>query len=90
MNIALTMDLEQWVHERIERGVYQSASEIVQEALLLLREHDRLQQVRVEELRRCLAVGIEQLDRGEGRSFTEHVVEEIKRQGREKLGVTDS
>lgn len=90
MNVSLTMDLEQWIHERVERGVYQSSSEIVQEALLLLREHDRLQQVRGEELRRRLAVGIEQFDRGEGRPFNSDVIAEIKCHGRQKLGVTGS
>lgn len=87
MNVSLTADLEQWVSERIEHGMYQSPSEIVQEALLLLQEHDRLQQVRLKKLRDHLAIGVAQLERGEGRPFTEDVVDEIKQQGRKQLGM---
>jgi putative addiction module CopG family antidote len=87
MNVSLTADLEQWVSERIEHGIYQSPSEIVQEALLLLQEHDRLQQVRLKKLREHLTVGVTQLERGEGRPFTNDIVNEIKQQGRRQLGI---
>ncbi len=79
MNVTLTTDLEQWVHERIETGIYLSASEIVQDALLLLREHDRLQQARIEKLRKHLTVGVTQFDRGEGQPFHKNIISNIKR-----------
>lgn len=65
MNIPLTPELERLVHEKVESGPYLSANEVVTEALRLLDERDRLRQMRLEELRKEIAIGIEQADRGE-------------------------
>ena len=65
MNVSLTPELERLVHEKVESGLYNSASEVVREALRLLRERDELQRMRLEELRREIQIGIDQADRGE-------------------------
>ena len=65
MNIPLTPELEQFVHRKVESGLYPSAGEVVREALRLLDERDRLEELRVDALRADLMVGIEQADRGE-------------------------
>jgi antitoxin ParD1/3/4 len=65
MNVSLTPELEEFVHKKVESGMYLSASEVVREALRLLDERDRLRQLRVEDLRKELIIGIEQADRGE-------------------------
>jgi antitoxin ParD1/3/4 len=65
MNVSLTPELEQFVHEKVKSGRYLSASEVVREALRLLEERDRLYQAKLAELQRHLAIGIEQADRGE-------------------------
>jgi antitoxin ParD1/3/4 len=65
MNVSLTPELEQFVHQKVESGRYLSASEVVREALRLLEERDRLRELRLETLRREIAVGIRQSDRGE-------------------------
>lgn len=65
MNVSLTPELEQLVHEKVQSGRYLSASEVVREALRLLEERDRLREVRLEALREKIAVGIEQGDKGE-------------------------
>jgi len=65
MNVSLTPELEEFVRKKVESGMYLSASEVVREALRLLGEHDRLRQARLEELRKEIAVGIAQADRGE-------------------------
>ena len=41
MNISLPRQLEEWVDERVKTGMYQSASELVREALRLVEERDR-------------------------------------------------
>lgn len=41
MNVSLTPDLERFVREKVESGLYNSASEVVREALRLLVDHDR-------------------------------------------------
>jgi len=65
MNVSLTPQLEQLVHQKVESGRYLSASEVVREALRLLEERDQLRDLKLEELRKFVAVGIEQADRGE-------------------------
>jgi antitoxin ParD1/3/4 len=65
MNVSLTPDLEKFVSTKVESGRYNSASEVVREALRLLAEYDsaRATQLAVfnEELGRRLAA----LDRGD-------------------------
>lgn len=65
MNVSLTPELEQLVHEKVKSGRYLSASEVVREALRLLEERDRIRETRLLKLRSEIAVGIEQGDKGE-------------------------
>jgi antitoxin ParD1/3/4 len=65
MDIALTSDLEQLIAERMQTGRYHSPSEVVAEALHLLREHDRAREQKLADLRKEIAVGVEQAERGE-------------------------
>ena len=41
MNVSLTTELEKFVSAKVESGRYNSASEVVREALRLLEERDR-------------------------------------------------
>ena len=65
MNVSLTPQLEELVQKKVKSGRYNSASEVIREALRLLEEQDRLRQMRLEDLRKDIAVGLEQLDRGQ-------------------------
>ena len=65
MNVSLTPELEQLIHKKVESGLYLSASEVVREALRLLEERDRLNAMKLEELRKEIQIGIDQADRGE-------------------------
>jgi antitoxin ParD1/3/4 len=85
MNISLTPELEQLVHDKVKSGLYNSASEVVREALRLLQERDELRRLRLEELKRQIKVGIEDLDAGRSVVFDEETLEGIKRRGRERL-----
>jgi antitoxin ParD1/3/4 len=71
MSISLTPELEQLIHKKVESGLYLSASEVVREALRLLEERDRLNAMKLEELRREIQIGIDQADRGELRDGPE-------------------
>ena len=66
MNVSLTPELEKLVQEKVKTGRYNSASEVVREALRLLEEQDQLRALRLEEVRKKIAEGLEALDRGEG------------------------
>ena len=65
MNVSLTPELEQLIHKKVETGLYLSASEVVREALRLLQDRDKLQEMRFEEVRKEIHIGIGQADRGE-------------------------
>lgn len=69
MNVSLTPELEKLVNDKVASGMYHSASEVVREALRLLKEQDALKQLRLEELRKEIHLGIEQADRRQTRPF---------------------
>lgn len=43
MNVSLTSELEQYVREKVNSGMYYSASEVIREGLRLLKEREQLQ-----------------------------------------------
>jgi antitoxin ParD1/3/4 len=59
MNVSLTPELEELVRAKVESGRYLSASEVMREALRLLEERDKLQELRREELRREIRKGLD-------------------------------
>jgi antitoxin ParD1/3/4 len=75
MNVNLTPHFEAMIREKVESGRYNNASEVVREALRLLEAHDRQQ---VEQLRAALAIGLEQIERGEAVPYTPQVRAEIR------------
>lgn len=83
MNVSLTPELETLVHEKVQSGLYTSASEVVREALRLLHDRDAIQQQRLADLKREIAVGLEELRRGESIP-SEQVLAEL--QQRSKIG----
>jgi antitoxin ParD1/3/4 len=66
MNVHLTAELEQLVHSKVQSGRYNSASEVVREALRLLAERDQLLELRKEAIRQKIDEGWESLSRGAG------------------------
>lgn len=67
MNISLTPKLESYVKQKVEGGMYNSASEVIREALRLLEERDALQSIKLEALRQDINQGLASLDNGEGK-----------------------
>jgi antitoxin ParD1/3/4 len=66
MNVNLTPALEKFVHAKVRKGRYNSASEVVREALRLLEERDELRQIQIQELRKKIDQGFNSLRRGKG------------------------
>ena len=66
MNVHLTTDLEQFVQLKVKSGRYNSASEVLRDALHLLSERDNVMELRKQELRKKITQGLESLGRGEG------------------------
>ena len=66
MNVHLTPELESLVHEKVKTGRYNSASEVVRDALRLFEERDRIRELQIRGLQRKINEGWAALERGEG------------------------
>ena len=42
MNVSLSPELEKFVGDKVESGLYNNASEVIRESLRLLKEHDEI------------------------------------------------
>ncbi len=90
MNVSLTPELESLVNKKVKTGRYNSASEVVREALRLLEEQDRIRELRCEKLRQEIMKGEEQIRKGHytkinSREESMELAERIIRRGHEKL-----
>lgn len=82
MNVPLTPELERLVNQKVQSGMYSSARDVVREALYLLNMWDELRQQKLEQLRKDIAVGIAQADRGEAAPLN---LEGMKRRLKKRL-----
>ena len=71
MNVSLTGELEKFVSAKLESDRYNSASEVVREALRLLEEHDQARSVQLAGLNQELGRRLDTLDRGQHVSPTD-------------------
>jgi antitoxin ParD1/3/4 len=65
MNVSLTTELVKFVSAKVESGRYNSASEVVREALRLLEEHDQARSVQLAGFNQELGRRLDTLDRGQ-------------------------
>ena len=65
MNVSLTTELEKFVSAKVDSGRYNSASEVVREALRLLEEHDQARAAQLSGFNRELGRRLETLDHGQ-------------------------
>ncbi|MFM8699787.1 MAG: type II toxin-antitoxin system ParD family antitoxin [Hyphomicrobiales bacterium] len=64
MNISLTIELQNMVHDKVASGRYTSASEVVREALRLMEDRDQLLALQKQEIRSKISAGMESLRAG--------------------------
>jgi antitoxin ParD1/3/4 len=76
LNVSLTPELEKFIESRVKSGRYQTASEVVREALRLLEAHEQTREEALVRVRAKLQRGLEQAERGEVRDG-EEVMEEL-------------
>ncbi|KGO32630.1 MAG: type II toxin-antitoxin system ParD family antitoxin [Desulfoprunum sp.] len=76
MNVNLTPQLESLIKQKVDSGLYNSASEVVREALRLMEQRDRVRAIKLEQLRQDIDDGMSSGD------ATPWNPEEIKREGR--------
>ena len=65
MNVSLTAELEKFVSAKVDSGRYNSASEVVREALRLLEEHDQARSLQLAGFNQELGRRLSTLDRGQ-------------------------
>jgi antitoxin ParD1/3/4 len=65
MNVSLTPELEQFVASKVATGRYNSASEVMREALRLLEEHDQARSAQIAAFNQELGQRLAALDGGE-------------------------
>jgi antitoxin ParD1/3/4 len=70
MNVLLKPELEKFIAEKVTAGQYANASDIVNEALEVLKEQEEFTPEHEAYLRREVKRGIEQLDAGQTSNFT--------------------
>ncbi|MGI8670103.1 MAG: type II toxin-antitoxin system ParD family antitoxin [Aridibacter sp.] len=87
MNVSLTKELEEMINQKVQSGLYNSASEVIREGLRLLNEQDLLKQIRIEELRREVQKGVDQVRAGNFNTYNsgKELADEIIRRGMKKL-----
>lgn len=90
MNVHLTPELEQIVHNKVQSGRYNSASEVVREALRLMEQKDELRTIQLQELRSRMDKGLAQAEHGEGADgemFMQGLIEDLDtRRAKRKAG----
>ncbi|OIP99382.1 MAG: CopG family transcriptional regulator [Zetaproteobacteria bacterium CG2_30_46_52] len=65
MNFSLTPSLEQFVRDKASTGDYNNASEVIREAIRLLKEKDELRAIKLEQLRAAIRLGDEAIEQGQ-------------------------
>ena len=83
MNVSLTPELEKLVSRKVKTGRYQTASEVVREALRALEERDQVAALRLHELRKEMQKGL----KGKATPFDP---EETKREVRRRIAAAKS
>ncbi len=71
MNVSITPELEKFVQSLVKSGMYNSASEVMRDALRLLEEKQELRKKRIEKLNAEIQKGLDSLERGESISAEE-------------------
>lgn len=64
MNVSLTPTLEKLVQKKIETGLYNNASEVIREALRLMKDAEEIRAIKLKRLKAALAKGEEDVAAG--------------------------
>lgn len=85
MTVSLTPEQEKFVAEQIRSGHYHSAADVVTQGLGMLRAQEEFIRENTAELREMIAVGLDQIKRGEtidGAKAVENLREIVRRRER--------
>lgn len=89
MNVHLTPELEQLVQAKVRSGRYNSASEVVREALRLMEQKDEVRAIQIQELRNRMDRALGESARGEGsdgEEFIQGMLDDLDAVNRRRAG----
>ncbi len=86
MDVFLTPELDEFVTEKAQCGLYSSASEMICEGLRLLTELEELRRIRLQELKPEISIGVKQLENGQGETYksASALIDRVKAEGRRR------
>ena len=82
MNVSLPLELEARVRQRVESGMYGSASEVIREALRLFEAYEQVKTDKLERLRNDIAQGLNEANNNQ---TVELDLDSLKQKGRQLL-----
>ncbi len=82
MNVSLPPELEARVRQRVESGMYGSASEVIREALRLFEAYEQVKTAKLDSLRQDIAKGLDDIKHGRVKEVD---FASLKQQGRQSL-----
>ena len=82
MNVSLPPELEARVRQRVESGMYGSASEVIREALRLFEAYEQVKTAKLDSLRQDIAQGLNDAQNGRAKEID---FASLKKQGRQLL-----
>ncbi|EDY80411.1 putative addiction module antidote protein, CC2985 family [Verrucomicrobiia bacterium DG1235] len=85
MNVSLTPELEKWVQDKVQSGLYGSSSEVVRDALRILHQFEQERVRKFSSLQSEIQIGLEQLKAGRSKKLDDSLIESIKKRARERL-----
>ncbi|MGH2560955.1 MAG: type II toxin-antitoxin system ParD family antitoxin [Thermomicrobiales bacterium] len=83
MQVDIDSQVAGLIQQQIESGDYHDATEVVREAVRLMAERNR----RLQQLRAEIAIGVEQIGRGELIDFTPELLDELSREAEENARI---
>lgn len=86
MEVSITPQMDQWISEKVNSGLYRSCDEVIVEGLRLLMRQEEQRLAVTEDLRQEILIGLRQLDSGKSAVFDSNLVEKIKEKSRNRLG----
>lgn len=85
MGLTLPPELESFVAQQLLEGQFASKDEVLIEGVRLLLQRQLDRQAKLEDLRREIALGIDDLENGKSAPFNQEILERIKARGRARL-----
>jgi antitoxin ParD1/3/4 len=83
MNLQLDPEIEKFIASKVESGEYAAPSEVIRAAIALMKEQEVIANAQLDELRKEIAIGIEDIERGDVAPWDVEAIKAAARQRRD-------